>query len=122
MLFGLLFGLLAAIISLFTVIFSKSLVLFIYGKEFILAAPILSVYIFSLFGTFFTLLIYQELLLSNKTWLITLLPASTAIINILLNIVLIPNYGGLGAATATMISYSLTPMIYYSYKLFSKKQ
>jgi O-antigen/teichoic acid export membrane protein len=101
---------------------SEHLIKIVYGKDFILAAPILSIYIFSIFGTFFTLLIYQELLLKDKVWLIVLLPASTAIMNILLNMALIPSYGGTGAAIATVFSYNITPMLYYTYKLFSKAQ
>lgn len=121
LLFGFIFVIIACIIVISTVLVSEKLIGFVYGNKFILAAPILSVYIFSLFGTFFMLLIYQELLLKDKTWFIILLPASTAITNIFLNIILIPIYGGIGAAIATTFSYNITPVVYYTYKFFQRR-
>ena len=103
-------------ISIFTSLFSKTLISIIYGNDFIEAAHILSVYIFSLLGSFISLLLLQDLFLKNKKWLVILLPASTSVLNIVLNIFLIPSYGTIGAALATVISYSMVPVLFYLLK------
>lgn len=100
---------------------SPQIINFIYGKEYTLASSLLSVYIFSLVGSTFSLIILQDLFLKNKVWFMTLLPISTATINIILNIYLIPIYGALGAAVATVISYSITPVFYFLFKFIWKK-
>lgn len=103
-------------ISIVTFIGSDLLITIIYGKAFIHASPLLSVYIFSLLGSFISMLLLQDLFLKNKMWLVILLPASTSILNIVLNIFLIPLKGALGAAIATVISYNLIPILYYLFK------
>lgn len=103
----------AIVISGGVLLTSEIIIGIIYGKEFLAAAPILSIYIFSLFGTFVSLLILQELFIEKRTWAIILIPAGTALLNIVLNIFLIPLYGTIGAAFATVISYNIIPLIYY---------
>ncbi len=103
-------------IALVTWLLSKTLIMAIYGNDFIEASRILSVYIFSLLGSFISLLLLQDLFLKNKKWLIILLPASTSLINVVLNIIFIPIYGALGAAFATVISYSLVPILFFIFK------
>lgn len=85
----------------------------IYGQAFISAAPLLGIYIFSLVGSFISYLIYQDLFLNKKTLLILAIPLVTALLNILLNMYLIPLKGAAGAAIATVISYNLIPVIYF---------
>lgn len=104
----------AGIIS-FVVYFTREyLIRIIYGTDFLPASPILGIYIFSLIGYFLSLLIYQDLFIrhSNK-WLVALLPFSTAVINVILNIFLIPLYGTVGAAIATTVSYNIVPLTFY---------
>ena len=103
----------AIVISISVLLASKLIIGIIYGKEFLAAAPILSIYIFSLFGTFISLIILQELFIEKRTWAIILIPGGTALLNIILNIFLIPLYGASGAAFATVISYNIIPLIYY---------
>lgn len=101
------------LISFGTLFLSKFLVMIIYGKDFLAAIPILSVYIFSLIGSFLSILLLQELFLRNKKWQVILLPASTSLLNIVLNIYLIPKEGAIGAAIATVISYNVIPVLFY---------
>ncbi len=49
--------------------------------------------------------------LKRKTWLITVSVASSALINTALNLVLIPHYGAMGAAIATLIAYAALALI-----------
>lgn len=109
------------IIAIMTFFTSNLLISIIYGAKFSAASPLLSIYIFSLPGTFVSLLILQELFIEKKTWLVVFLPASTAILNILLNLVLIPIQGANGAAIATVISYNAIPAIYYVFKKINKE-
>lgn len=109
-------GVASVCISLLFFVFSNLLIKIIYGAKFLEAAPILSIYIFSLFGSFICGLIYQDLIIKNSTRLLITLPALTAIINITLNLYLIPTYGAEGAALATVISYNLTPFFWYILK------
>lgn len=83
---------------------SSYIVILIYGKSYLEAAPILAVHIWA--GLF------SSLGVARKTWLVTegllkfsaITAAIGAVVNIILNYFLIDKYGGLGAAIATMIA------------------
>ncbi|HZU04204.1 MAG TPA: oligosaccharide flippase family protein [Ktedonobacteraceae bacterium] len=51
--------------------------------------------------------------LTRKTWLLTISIGSSALLNTVLNFVLIPSYGAMGAATATLIAYAALAVIAY---------
>lgn len=101
------------IISFVVFLLKDYIIKIIYGVEFIAASPILAIYIFSLAGTFTSLLILQELFIKERNWSVVLIPGGNAILNIVLNLFLIPLYGVYGAAVATVISYNLIPLVYY---------
>lgn len=109
----------AILISILVLVFSKNIISIIYGAHFIAAVPILSIYIFSLLGTFVSLLILQEIFIEGRTWKVIIIPGCNALLNIILNIFLIPLYGVNGAAVATVISYNLIPIVYYVSKKYS---
>lgn len=109
---------LALCISFVVFLLRDVLVRIIYGNDFLVAAPLLGVYIFSLLGYYLSLLIFQDFFLSEKKWLIVILPLSIAILNVILNIILIPQKGALGAALATVISYNVTPLFFIALKKF----
>lgn len=106
----------SGIICLLMYTINPYIITIIYGAEFLPAATILSIYIFSLPGSFLSALILQELFLDGKYTYIVLLPASIAAINIIMNIYLIPIYGAPGAAFATVVSYNLVPVLFYALK------
>jgi O-antigen/teichoic acid export membrane protein len=96
------------------IFFSRnSIIHLIYGEEFAAAAPILGIYILSLFGSFLSIILYQDLFLIQRSFAIVFIPFATAAINITLNIILIPLKGSAGAALATVISYNLIPIFYW---------
>jgi PST family polysaccharide transporter len=78
----------------------------VYGQEFSAAAPILAIHIWA--GVFVFMGVAQSSwdLAENLTRLFLLRSTCGAIINIALNLLLIPLYAGLGAAIATVISYA----------------
>jgi O-antigen/teichoic acid export membrane protein len=108
------------LISCFIFLFKEGIINLIYGNEFSSAANILGVYIFSIVGFFVSSLIYQDLFLNKNKWAITIIPFLTALINILLNLILIPAKGAVGAALATTVSYNLVPLCIYLYKKIIK--
>jgi len=97
--------LIALTLSIFLWFFSKQLITLIYGESYRASAAILSIHIFA------SVFIFQRAVLSK--WLIIeklykyslVSNVAGAVINVLLNLVLIPKYHGIGAAWATLISY-----------------
>ena len=101
----------AIIISTATYFLATPLIHVIYGDNYHTSATILSIHIFA------TLFIFQRAILSK--WLIIedhykfslMSHGIGAISNILLNLVLIPLYGGIGAAWATLFSYMIASFL-----------
>lgn len=94
-------------IGIVTSIFSKPIILLLYGREYSAAAPILCVYIWA--GIFINMSILrgQYYVIMEITEYSMWTNLIGAISNIILNLVLIPILGGIGAAIATCISYAL---------------
>lgn len=99
------------LLSIGNVLFSKLIIYTLYGKEFSGSVIILSIYSFSLIGTFLGLLMNNYLLSENNKVLIFLNSFIAMTLNIILNIILIPRIGMAGAAIATAISYSVVCLI-----------
>jgi PST family polysaccharide transporter len=117
-----LLSVIALILSTLTILFSKTLIVSIYGQEFIGAAPILNIYALSLLGSFIGAVINIDLLAKNKVWVSAGISGFACLINVGLNIVLIPLHTTAGAAAATVISYTSIPIIYFLYtRLIEKK-
>ena len=101
----------ALIISLITLGLSDVIIALVYGDQYAASSTILSIHIFA------SIFIFQRAIFSK--WLImnNLLPYSLmthglgALINILLNYLLIPQYQGIGAAWATLISYATASFV-----------
>jgi len=95
------------IVAIPIMLFSNKIINVLYGREYFGAGIILSIYVWS--GVFTNLTIARNAYLSiiNKTKLHFLTSVIGATLNVLLNLYLIPRYGGTGAAFATLISYSI---------------
>lgn len=99
-----LMALISYAVAIPVMLFAEPIVTILYGKNYLGAAPSLAVLIWA--GLFVCLGI------TRSTWLITegLLNFSAAttavggVVNVILNFVLIPTYGGLGAGIATLIA------------------
>ncbi|MCQ8879467.1 flippase [Pseudoalteromonas shioyasakiensis] len=108
----------ALILSAIIWLISEPLVLLLYGEVYQQSAAILSVHIFA------CIFIFQRAILSKwliieKLYKFSLLSSLLgAMANILLNLILIPKYQGLGAAWATVISYMLAS---YGFLFFNTK-
>ncbi|UFS72697.1 flippase [Geomonas sp. RF6] len=77
----------------------------LYGKAYSGAAPMLIILIWS--DLFINLAMARGayLFAMNWTWILLGVNAVAAVVNIALNLVLIPHYGGTGAAVASLLSY-----------------
>jgi O-antigen/teichoic acid export membrane protein len=49
----------------------------------------------------------------RKTWLVVIFASVAALVNVGLNLVLIPHYGSTGAAVATLIAYAVLALLGY---------
>lgn len=87
--------------------FSNNIIRLLYGPEYKGAGPILSILIWAGIAVFLGVASSKYLLVENYTRLSFYRTLIGAVVNILLNLVLIPAYGPIGAAIATLISYFL---------------
>lgn len=82
-----------------------SLIVSLYGESYAPAATILSIYVWAQFGTNFGVARNAFIIIEDKLKLSLYLSAFGAVLNIVLNIYLIPNFGAIGATIATLITY-----------------
>lgn len=92
-------------------IFGKLIISILYGQEYIEAAPMLLISIWS--GLFATLGSARApwMISENLQKYTIIYITSGAIVNIILNFLLIPIYGGIGAAIATLVAQIVTSII-----------
>lgn len=102
--------------SLFTSILAPYLVPLIYGEAFVSSIPLLQIYTWSLLGTVIGFLITNVLVTENQRKIQIAVGLIPMFLNIALNLIWIPSNGAAGAAWATVISYSLAPIIPFFYK------
>ena len=97
---------------------SNAIVVFLYGAAYQNAGSVLAIHIWA--GVFVSLgVVSSSWLINENMQRVTLYRTlSGAIVNVVLNLVLIPIYGLLGAAIATVISYTIAGLLF---DLFNKK-
>jgi len=86
-------------------ILSHYIVQIIYGSDFEAAETLLSVYVWSQFNSCFGVARGTVLTIERKLKFNLIFTVTGAIINLILNYILIPNYGAMGATIATIITY-----------------
>jgi O-antigen/teichoic acid export membrane protein len=101
------FLVLACAICVFITTGAGLIVTLLYGKQFAAATPLLAVLIWSEVSTFFGTVMVAAMVARNLQRYLLLPTAVGALSNVALNLYLIPRYAALGAAWATLISYSL---------------
>lgn len=107
-----------AFIAIVINIFSNFIILFLFGNEYNASTIVLSILIWTIPFTYFGIITNKILLSLNNQKLIFYKQLSLTILNVCLNIILIPKYGIVGAALATLIA-DITINIFYEY-LFSE--
>jgi O-antigen/teichoic acid export membrane protein len=89
-------------------IFSDQIILLLFGSEYASAAPVLTIYIWAGVAVFLGVASSQYLISENLTMLSFFRTFIGMIVNVVLNFILIPKYGIIGSAIATLISYTIT--------------
>jgi O-antigen/teichoic acid export membrane protein len=97
-------------VGIFFTFTSDRIIVLVFGEPYAAAGPILAVHIWA--GIFIFLKVAMHRWLINEGRLIFLFLSSGlgAVVNVGLNLYLIPEYGGMGAAVATVISYALASL------------
>ncbi len=93
--------------TLIPALFSTPITVLLYGDSFIQSGAILQVYAWSSIFMALDSVLRFYLLAEHQYHTLLILTACTAIANILLNLLLIPRLGIIGAAWATLIAYTL---------------
>lgn len=109
---------LAIIVAIPISIFSKQIIIIIFGKEYQMAYKVLAIYVWQ--GIFVSLGVANSkwLIIENLQIIVTLNTIVGAVSNVVLNFILIPKLGITGAAIATIISYGLA---IFFFQIFFKK-
>lgn len=83
-----------------------------YGKQFLTSAPLLIVLIWSEVPIFFGVTLGSAIVAKGLQRYTPYGAISGAVVNILLNLVLIPRFGALGASWATVVSYTIAGILF----------
>ncbi|MDO8828425.1 flippase [Methylophaga sp.] len=116
-LFDLLF-ILAFIVAIIMTFFAEWFVVLFFGVEFAAAASILIVHIWAALFVFMRAAFSKWILIENVLIFSLITQGLGAVVNVFLNLLLIPEYGGMGAAYATVISYITAS--YFSLLIYAK--
>lgn len=103
-------------IAVVTCLLAPYIVSLLFGEAYAAAAPILMVHVWAGVFIFMRAVLSKWILAEGLYTLSLCTQASGALMNVFLNVLLIPEYGGMGAAVATLISYSVAS--YFSLILF----
>lgn len=96
----------AILIALPVSIFSDSITTILLGKNYLPSSSVLAIYIWAGVATFLGVSSSQYLITENLTKLSFYRTLLGMIVNVILNILLIPKFGIIGSAWATLISFS----------------
>ncbi len=98
---------LALPIAIVVSIFAGPLIALLYGPAFAASAPILAIHVWTGPFVFLGAALSRWLIAEDRLRFSLVRHSAGAAVNIGLNLVLIPPYGGIGAAVATLISYTV---------------
>lgn len=102
-----LFSLVSFCVSVSVTFMANKLVVLLYGQSYLEAGPVLSLHIWASIAVFLGVASDRYLIIEQLQRITLYRTLIGLICNVVLNFLLIPPYGALGAAWATLISYSL---------------
>ena len=109
----------AVLIGIFITVSASRIINLFYGEEFLSSISVLQIYVWAGVGMFLITGINKYLLVEDRLKELFIYNLIAVVINIALNICLIPRVGLLGAAWATLISYSIWPFLVF---IFDRKK
>lgn len=98
---------LAIVFALLTPLLGHLVIRVLYGSAYAASANVLTILIWSGVPVAFGCIWSNWMLLENRTKVMFLFQLNGAVVNLVLNILLIPRFGIIGSAYATLISYSI---------------
>jgi len=101
----------AIIIAILTTVLAPWAIILLFGSQYLGAIIILQIYVWSGLGLSIGWVITQYFLSENRSRDIFLYNLLSMLANVVLNLILIPRLGLTGAAWATLISYSVGPVV-----------
>jgi O-antigen/teichoic acid export membrane protein len=96
----------------FVLIFGKQIITLLYGVEFVDAYLVTSVIFAGITGMVLFKLIYPYFISKGMQMITVKYLLVVALVNILLNFVLIPQFGNIGAAIASVVSYNICGLLF----------
>jgi len=96
--------------------FSNDIIFILFGQEYVQAGPVLAIYIWAGVAVSLNFTSGKFLIVENLTEVAFYRAFAGAVINIILNLFLIPIYGIVGSALATLISYSVSTLAILCFK------
>jgi O-antigen/teichoic acid export membrane protein len=109
-------------IVIFIFVFSDFVVNTLFSVEFSSVSQILQIHIIAVAFVFWGTISSKFFLIENKFWITVQKSVGGALINIALNYFLIPDYGSIGAAIATIISYFFSDVLFLFFYKTGKTQ
>ena len=98
--------------------FSKEILRFVFGSDYVLASPMLVIISIGFFINYIMINVTDTLRLLKKTKLIFYNSIIIAFLNVFLNYLLIPVYGGIGAAIATSFSFVIMTILVFAESMY----
>lgn len=110
-------------IAVITTFFSDHIIYLIYGNNFLPSAPALSILVWSVVFMFMNIIFGNVIVSMNKQIITAYTSCIMAIVNIILNYFVIPQYNFIGASITTVITEALgtTMLFWYIYTKLIKK-
>jgi O-antigen/teichoic acid export membrane protein len=102
-------------IAVIIALFSKEIIFLIYGSEFLPSSSALSILIWSVVFLFMNILFANVIVSVGKEKMTAYTAGTMALVNIVLNFLLIPQYSYVGASIATVFTEVLGAAIYFYY-------
>lgn len=102
-------------IAVITALFSEEIILLIYGSEFLPSSFALSILIWSVVFLFMNILFGHLIISMGKERIMAYIAGIMALVNIVLNYLLIPQYSYVGASIATVFTEVLGAIICFYY-------
>ena len=96
----------ALALAVFMQLFGRPLVEWLFGMEFTRSVPVLQIHVWAGVFIFMRALLSRWLLAEDLLRFSLVTHLSGALMNVALNLLLIPRYGAVGAAVATVVSYA----------------
>lgn len=104
------------------ILLSKPLIVYLFGQEYLASLPVLRIHIFSALGIFLGYAANQYLMAENREKDVFRANFLGMVLNVGLNLWLIPALGIAGAAIATLVAYAVTPIYVLILDIWQKRR